>query len=69
MENSNIKKIPLDSNINIKSEDMLEDVNNPTFIDNPQQYQGRYLPNSLGSSIMVGQQGTESITLTSRLQR
>ena len=47
MENSNIKKIPLDSNINIKSEDMLEDVNNPTFIDNPQQYQGRYLPNSL----------------------
>ena len=46
MENSNIKKIPLDSNINIKSEDMLEDVNNPTFIDNPQQYQGRYLPNS-----------------------
>ena len=26
---------------------MLEDVNNPTFIDNPQQYQGRYLSNSL----------------------
>ena len=47
MENSNIKKIPLDSSINIKSEDMLEDVNKPTFIDNPQQYQGRYLPNSL----------------------
>ena len=47
MENGQKVKIPLNSNINIKSDDMLEDINKPTFIDNPQQYQGRYLPTSL----------------------
>ena len=47
MENSNVMQIPLDSPINIKSDDMLEDVKDATFVDNPQQYQGRYLPTSL----------------------
>lgn len=47
MENGQKYKIPLDSDLDVKSSDMLVPVSEPKFLHNRQKFQGRYLPTSV----------------------
>ncbi len=47
MDGGQIVNIPLDSELDIKSSDMLVPVNKPKFQHNRQKFQGRYLPSSV----------------------
>lgn len=47
MDGANTQVIPLDSNLDINSHDMLVDINNPLFLHNRQKYTGRALPSSV----------------------
>lgn len=47
MENGKKYKIPLDSDLDVKSSDMLVSVSEPKFLHNRQKFQGRYLPTSV----------------------
>ncbi len=47
MDGAQTTNIPLDSNLDINSHDMLVDINSPLFLHNRQKYTGRALPSSV----------------------